>query len=197
MKFRLFSPLKHIKQMFSLWGFWNFCFQFVSFDCFCFLEKLTFSTLQFGSRFSRRASWCSWVLASSWLQQPRLCLCSSASVVNDDWCRTSRLPSFQGASAASWILGFSGTLHLLGCGNGWRCHRRVHHRLCGHRLRRCPDLVYGCPRLWRCDDIPETAEGSALQEWGERCVRAASDEGVLVSLRHRRTRSERRNINRE
>ena len=43
--------------MFSFWGFWNFCFQFVSFGCFCFWGVLIFSTLQLESRFSRRRSW--------------------------------------------------------------------------------------------------------------------------------------------
>ena len=35
-KIPLFSVLRHVKQMFSFWGFWNFCFQFVSFGYFCF-----------------------------------------------------------------------------------------------------------------------------------------------------------------
>lgn len=58
--------------MFSFWGFWNFCFQFVSFGTFCFLGVLIFSTLQFGSRFSRSRSWWSSVPVSSSSQQPRL-----------------------------------------------------------------------------------------------------------------------------
>ena len=48
--------LRYIKQMFSFWGFWNFCFQFVSLGCFRFWGVLIFSTLQFGSRFSRNRS---------------------------------------------------------------------------------------------------------------------------------------------
>lgn len=65
--------------MFSFWGFWNFCFQFVSFGTFCFLGVLIFSTLQFGSRFSRRRSWWSLVPAFSSLLLLRHCLCSSVS----------------------------------------------------------------------------------------------------------------------
>ena len=32
------SVLRYVKQMFSFWCFWNFCFQFVSFGCFAFGE---------------------------------------------------------------------------------------------------------------------------------------------------------------
>ena len=56
-KFPLFSVLRYVKQMFSFWGFWNFCFQFVSFGCYLFRGVLIFSTLQLGSRFSRRRLW--------------------------------------------------------------------------------------------------------------------------------------------
>ena len=35
-KFPFISMLTDIKQMFSFLGFWNFCFQFVSFGCFRF-----------------------------------------------------------------------------------------------------------------------------------------------------------------
>ena len=62
-KVRLFSVLRYVKQMFSFWGFWNFCFQFVSFACFCFLEVLIISALQSQSRFSRRRSW--WAFAQA------------------------------------------------------------------------------------------------------------------------------------
>ena len=53
-KIPLFSVLRYVKQMFSFWGFWNFCFQFVSFGCFLFRGVLIINTLQFRSRFSRR-----------------------------------------------------------------------------------------------------------------------------------------------
>ena len=53
-KFPFVSMLRHVKQMFSFWGFWNFCFQFVSFGCFDFRGVLIISTLQSISSFSRR-----------------------------------------------------------------------------------------------------------------------------------------------
>ena len=56
-KFRLFFVLRYVKQMFSFWGFWNFCFQFVSFGCFGFRGVLIINTLKFRSRFSRRRLW--------------------------------------------------------------------------------------------------------------------------------------------
>ena len=55
---QLFSALTDVKQMFSFWGFWIFCFQFVSFGCFGFRGVLIINTLKFRSRFSRRRSWC-------------------------------------------------------------------------------------------------------------------------------------------
>ena len=57
-EFRLFSVLRYVKQTFSFWGFWNICFQFVSFDCFRFRGVLIISSLHFESRFSRRRLWC-------------------------------------------------------------------------------------------------------------------------------------------
>ena len=79
-KFPFISVLRYVKQMFSFWGFWNFCFQFVSFGSFRFWGVLTFNALQLGSRFSRRRSWWSLAHVSSSLQQPRHCHCSLASV---------------------------------------------------------------------------------------------------------------------
>ena len=37
-KFPFIPVLTDVNQMFSFWGFWNFCFQFVSFGCFFFGE---------------------------------------------------------------------------------------------------------------------------------------------------------------
>ena len=53
-KFRLFSVLRFVMQMFSFWGFSNFCFQFVSFGCFGFWGVPIISALQLESRLSRR-----------------------------------------------------------------------------------------------------------------------------------------------
>ena len=57
-KFPFISVLRYVKQMFSFWGFWNFCFQFVSFDTFRFRGVLIISALQLESRFSRKKKCC-------------------------------------------------------------------------------------------------------------------------------------------
>ena len=56
-KFPFISMLRYVRQMFSFWGFWNFCFQFVSFGCFGFRGVLIINTLKFRSRLSRRRLW--------------------------------------------------------------------------------------------------------------------------------------------
>ena len=66
------SVLRYINQMFSFLGFWNFCFQFVSFGYLDFRGVLIISALHSISRFSRKISW--WRLLihySSWLLLPR------------------------------------------------------------------------------------------------------------------------------
>ena len=56
-KLPLFSSLRYVKQMFSFWGFWIFCSQFVPFAVFVFSIQLCISYLQTISMFSRRRSW--------------------------------------------------------------------------------------------------------------------------------------------
>ena len=55
------SVLWYVRQMYPFWGFWNFCFQFVSFGCFGFWGVPIISALQLESRLSRRILWWSFV----------------------------------------------------------------------------------------------------------------------------------------
>ena len=56
-KFPFISVLRYVKQMFSFWGFWNFCFQFVSFVILLPRLVLNISVLRAITKISRRRLW--------------------------------------------------------------------------------------------------------------------------------------------
>ena len=166
--------------MFSFWGFWNFCFQFVSFGTFCFLGVLIFSTLQFGSRFWKRRLWWLSVLASSSLQLHRLCLSSSVSKPDSSvdthygsrnrTQRICQLPNVQGTSEASGVHGHPRALHHMGSLRCWRCHSWLHHCLL-HLWICCWSDCSCCFSLHWCRTyLLQTEERSAHKERRPRCV---------------------------
>ena len=166
--------------MFSFWGFWNFCFQFVSFGTFCFLGVLIFSTLQFGSRFSRRRLWWLSEHVSSSLQLLRLCLSSSVSKPDSSvdthygsrnrTQRICQLPNVQGASETSGVHGHPRALHHMGSLRCWRCHSWLHHCLL-HLGIRCWFDCSCCFSLHGCrTNLLQAEERSAHEERRPRCV---------------------------
>lgn len=127
-----------------IWGFWNFCFLFVSFGCFRFYRVLIIWALPSQSRFSKEDH-----DGRRCLYLP--CCCSPGSpIVLRSIIRTykklmngnhkerqslPRLPTFQRSATSSWIYGSSRAVHLLGSRNSWRCHTRLYHSLLYNRFR--------------------------------------------------------------
>ena len=179
-KLPLFFALRFVKQMFSFWGFWIFCFQFVSFANFPNKTTLCFRYLWKFDRFSRRRLWWLSVLASSSLQLHRLCLSSSVSKPDSSVDthygsrnRTQRiyqLPNVQGTSEASGVHGHPRALHHMGSLRCWRCHSWLHHCLL-HLGIRCWFDCSCCFSLHGCrTNLLQAEKRSAHEERRPRCV---------------------------